>query len=172
MKLLDNQISCSPTIVDSSSPNPYKNSSSIHFFPTTIFYSVHSLPSSYIHNHQMAHWKTRFAFAVVLVAILWTGSTAQTTDCTNALITLSPCLNYITGNSSKPDSGCCTQLSSVVKSKPECLCQVLNGGGSSFGIQINQTQAQALPGICNVKTPPLSTCNSMHILLKQFVPTT
>ncbi|KAL8100204.1 non-specific lipid transfer protein GPI-anchored 5-like [Apium graveolens] len=109
----------------------------------------------------MAPSKTSFALAMVLMAILWIGSTAQTSDCTNTLISLSPCLNYITGNSSKPDSGCCTQLSSVIKSKPECLCQVLNGGGSSFGVQVNQTQAQTLPAICNVQTPPLSTCNSI-----------
>ncbi|WOG83290.1 hypothetical protein DCAR_0102465 [Daucus carota subsp. sativus] len=109
----------------------------------------------------MSHSKVSFALAMVLVATLWTGSTAQTSDCTNTLISLSPCLNYITGNTSKPDSGCCTQLSTVVRSKPECLCQVLNGGGSSFGIQVNQTQAQTLPGVCNVQTPPLSTCNSL-----------
>lgn len=116
----------------------------------------------------MAHCKTTFALAMVLMASLWTGSTAQTSDCTNTLISLSPCLNYITGNSSKPDSGCCTQLSSVVKSKPECLCQVLNGGGSAFGIQVNQTQAQTLPAICNVQTPPLSTCNSKHLLPRKI----
>ncbi|KAK1395253.1 non-specific lipid-transfer protein-like protein [Heracleum sosnowskyi] len=109
----------------------------------------------------MAYQNTSFALAMVLMAILWTGSTAQTSDCTNTLISLSPCLNYITGNSSKPDSGCCTQLSSVARSKPECLCQAINGGGSSFGIQVNQTQARTLPAICNVQTPPLSTCNSI-----------
>ncbi|KAK1387826.1 non-specific lipid-transfer protein-like protein [Heracleum sosnowskyi] len=107
----------------------------------------------------MAFQRIGVALTMVLVAVLWTGSTAQT-DCTNTLISMSPCLSYITGNASKPDSGCCTQLSSVVKSKPECLCQVLNGGGSSLGIDVNQTQAQALPAVCNVQTPPLSTCNS------------
>lgn len=109
----------------------------------------------------MAYQRIGMAITLVLVTVLWTGATAQT-DCTNVLISLSPCLNYITGNSSTPSSGCCTQLASVVLSKPVCLCQVLSSGGSSLGIQVNQTQAEALPGTCNVQTPPLSSCNSKN----------
>lgn len=119
----------------------------------------------------MALQKTSLALSMVVVAILWTGSTAQT-DCTNTLISLSPCLSFIRGNVSKPDSGCCPQLSSVVKSKPECLCQVLNGGGSTLGVQVNQTQAQALPAACNVQTPPLSSCDGEFFYLQHCVPTT
>ncbi|WOK97106.1 non-specific lipid transfer protein GPI-anchored 2-like [Canna indica] len=91
------------------------------------------------------------------------GATAQSSDsCTSALVSLSPCLNYISGNETTPSSSCCSQLSSVVKSEPQCLCQVLNGGGSSFGITINQTQAMALPGACKVQTPPASKCSSSN----------
>ncbi|KAK4797502.1 hypothetical protein SAY86_029828 [Trapa natans] len=92
---------------------------------------------------------------------MWAGASAQSTSgCTTVLISLSPCLNYISGNSSIPSSSCCSQLASVVRSQPQCLCQVLNGGGSSLGISINQTQAMALPGACSVKTPPVSLCNA------------
>ncbi|XP_043693804.1 non-specific lipid transfer protein GPI-anchored 5-like isoform X2 [Telopea speciosissima] len=94
----------------------------------------------------------------VLMAMLWVGASAQS-SCTNALVSMSPCLNYITGNSSTPSSSCCSQLASVVKSQPQCLCQVLSGGGSSLGINVNQTQALALPGACNVQTPSVSKCN-------------
>ncbi|XP_010276018.1 PREDICTED: uncharacterized protein LOC104610884 [Nelumbo nucifera] len=80
--------------------------------------------------------------------------------CTTVLVGMSPCLNYITGNSSTPSSSCCLQLASVVKSNPRCLCDVLNGGVSSLGIQINQTQALTLPNACNVQTLPVSACNS------------
>lgn len=83
--------------------------------------------------------------------------------CTNVLISLSPCLNYITGNSSTPSSSCCSQLATVVRSQPQCLCQVLNGGASSLGMNINQTQALALPGACNVQTQPVSRCNGRSI---------
>ncbi|KAK8623726.1 hypothetical protein V6N13_065089 [Hibiscus sabdariffa] len=96
---------------------------------------------------------------LVLVGMLCTVAMAQS-GCTSVLIGLSPCLNYITGTSLTPSQQCCTQLASVVRSSPQCLCQVLNGGGSSLGITINQTQALALPGSCNIQTPPISSCNA------------
>ncbi|KAF1875112.1 hypothetical protein Lal_00007728 [Lupinus albus] len=37
---------------------------------------------------------------------------------------------------------------------------VLNGAGSSLGININQTQALALPAACKVQTPPTTQCNA------------
>ncbi|XWS36321.1 hypothetical protein CRYUN_Cryun20dG0075100 [Craigia yunnanensis] len=101
--------------------------------------------------------------AVFIVATtLWTrGAVAQSSSsCTNVLISMSPCLDYIQGNSSTPSSSCCSQLSNVVRSQPQCLCEVLNGGASSLGISVNQTQAMALPTACNVKTPPTSQCNA------------
>ncbi|KAL4339702.1 hypothetical protein GQ457_08G021230 [Hibiscus cannabinus] len=91
-----------------------------------------------------------------------TGALAQSSlSCTNALVSMSPCLNYIQGNSSTPSSSCCSQLANVVSSQPRCLCQVLNGSGSSLGMDtaLNQTQAMALPTACNVKTPPATQCN-------------
>ncbi|KAF3968593.1 hypothetical protein ACB098_02G008300 [Castanea mollissima] len=107
----------------------------------------------------MAYTKMEMGLVLVLVTMLWAGASAQS-SCTNVIISMSPCLNYITGNTSTPSSGCCSQLASVVRSQPQCLCQVLNGGSSSLGININQTQALALPGACNVQTPPLSSCNA------------
>lgn len=106
----------------------------------------------------MALTGLKMGLALVLATALWAGVSAQT-GCTPAIISLSPCLNYITGNSSTPSSSCCTQLSSVVTNQAQCLCAVLNGGGSLPGLNLNQTQALALPGACNVKTPPLSQCN-------------
>ncbi|KAK3190083.1 hypothetical protein Dsin_029644 [Dipteronia sinensis] len=96
---------------------------------------------------------------LVLVTMFLAGATAQS-SCTNVLISLSPCLNYIQGNSSTPSSQCCSQLAIVVQSSPQCLCEVMNGGGSSLGIDVNQTQAMALPAACNVQTPPISGCNA------------
>ncbi|WCJ23815.1 Bifunctional inhibitor/lipid-transfer protein/seed storage 2S albumin superfamily protein [Euphorbia peplus] len=108
----------------------------------------------------MAHRVTAMSFALVFMAMFWARGMMAQSDCTNTIISMSPCLNYITGNSSSPSAQCCTQLASVVRSSPQCLCQVLNGGGSSLGLNINQTQALALPGACSVQTPPLSRCNA------------
>lgn len=104
----------------------------------------------------MEHTRMVMGLVAIIVAVHWAGAAAQS-DCTNVLISLSPCLNYITGNSSTPSQTCCTQLASVVRSQPQCLCQVLNGGGSSLGVNINQTQALALPRACNVQTPSISS---------------
>ncbi|MCL7042493.1 hypothetical protein MKW94_024345 [Papaver nudicaule] len=97
-------------------------------------------------------------FAALLFAV---AANAQSSDCTTVIISLSPCLDYLTGNTTTPASACCTQLSSVVRSKPECLCQVLNGDSSSLaGLNINKTQALGLPTACNVQTPSISMCNT------------
>lgn len=114
----------------------------------------------------MAEPRMETVLTMVLVLSMWAGAMAQS-SCSNVLISMSPCLNYITGNSSTPSSGCCTQLASVVRSQPQCLCEVLNGGGSSLGIEINQTRALALPTDCNVQTPPISRCNGKKIPLRK-----
>ncbi|XP_019164666.1 PREDICTED: non-specific lipid-transfer protein-like protein At2g13820 [Ipomoea nil] len=98
--------------------------------------------------------------AVAAMMMLWKGATAQSNSCTSALIGLTPCLTYVTGNSSAPSSSCCTQLSGVVQSNPQCLCLLLNGGGSNLGVNINQSLALALPAACKVQTPPVSQCNA------------
>ncbi|PWA83014.1 Bifunctional inhibitor/plant lipid transfer protein/seed storage helical domain-containing protein [Artemisia annua] len=105
------------------------------------------------------------AFKSMLIAITMAllcgyGMAQSSSGCTNVIISMSPCLSYMNGNSSTPSSGCCTQLASVVKSQPQCLCEVLNGGGSSLGLNINQTQALELPKACNVQTPPTSQCKA------------
>ncbi|CAJ1977194.1 unnamed protein product [Sphenostylis stenocarpa] len=100
----------------------------------------------------------KMGVVLVIMSMLCAGAVAQSSSCSNALVNLSPCLNYISGNSSTPSSGCCSQLASVVSSQPECLCEVLNGGASSLGITINQTRALALPTVCNVKTPSITQC--------------
>ncbi|KAA8543262.1 hypothetical protein F0562_021243 [Nyssa sinensis] len=99
---------------------------------------------------------------LVLLVMLWGGATAQS-GCTSVLMGLTPCLNYVTGNSSTPSSSCCSKLASVVQSQPRCLCSLLNGAGASMGVNINQTIALALPGACSVQTPPISQCNSAEV---------
>ncbi|KAL1351522.1 hypothetical protein HN51_015441 [Arachis hypogaea] len=88
--------------------------------------------------------------------------TSTSSSCSNVLLSLSPCLDYITGSASTPSSGCCSQLAYVVGSQPQCLCEVVNGGASSIAatLNINQTQALGLPNACRVQTPPITICSS------------
>ncbi|XP_027937761.1 non-specific lipid-transfer protein-like protein At2g13820 [Vigna unguiculata] len=108
----------------------------------------------------MAEERMKMSVVLVMMSMLCAGAAAQSSSCTNALVSLSPCLNYIAGNSSTPSSECCSKLATVVSSQPQCLCEVLNGGTSSLGITINQTQALALPTACNVQTPPTTQCKA------------
>ncbi|KAE8777605.1 non-specific lipid-transfer protein-like protein [Hordeum vulgare] len=99
---------------------------------------------------------------VVAAAVLAGGASAQSTSgCTQTLIGMSPCLNYITGNETAPSKSCCSQLAAVVSSKPECLCVALNADPAALGLgAVNKTRAIGLPDQCGVKTPPLSNCAS------------
>ncbi|KAL8100789.1 non-specific lipid transfer protein GPI-anchored 5-like [Apium graveolens] len=108
----------------------------------------------------MAPKGIQMCLVLVLVVMLCRGAGAQS-GCTSALMGLSPCLNFVTGNSSTPSSSCCSTLSNVVQSQPQCLCSLVNGGAATLGIAVNQTLALTLPGACNVQTPPLSQCNAV-----------
>ncbi|KAB2092537.1 hypothetical protein ERO13_A02G033200v2 [Gossypium hirsutum] len=96
--------------------------------------------------------------ALVMVTLLWAGTMAQS-DCTSVLITMAPCVDYVTGTSSTPSVPCCSQLANVVQLQPHCLCMAFSGG-SSLGVEVNQTLALALPQLCHVKTPPESSCKA------------
>ena len=90
-------------------------------------------------------------------------SSSGSGSCLTEMVSLYPCLGYISGNSTSPRASCCSALSSVVASNPRCLCTVLGGGASSLGVTVNSTRALELPGACNVKTPPPSECKCTYI---------
>jgi hypothetical protein len=97
--------------------------------------------------------------AAVAAAALAASASAQS-GCTTTLISLYPCLNYISGNVSTPPPSCCSQLASVVQTSPQCLCAALSSDSSSLGgVTIDRTRALQLPQACSVKTPPASKCN-------------
>ncbi|XP_078149526.1 non-specific lipid transfer protein GPI-anchored 5-like isoform X2 [Carex rostrata] len=98
---------------------------------------------------------------MTIMAMLLSDVSAQTSGCMTTIVSLSSCLNYISGNSSTPSSSCCSTLSSVVKNEPQCLCMLLNGGASSLGVAINTTKAMELPPACKVQTPPVSLCKTL-----------
>ncbi|KAL0914335.1 hypothetical protein M5K25_014676 [Dendrobium thyrsiflorum] len=113
-------------------------------------------------HQEMALRLQVLVFTLVMIMIIRLmprrASAQSSSDCSSTIISLAPCLNYITGSSDTPDVPCCSQLAKVVQSEPKCLCLVLNGGASQFGVTLNQTKALALPGACNVQTPPVSRC--------------
>ncbi|XP_019168062.1 PREDICTED: protein YLS3-like isoform X2 [Ipomoea nil] len=102
--------------------------------------------------------KSGLILGLAMVAMI-RAAAAQSGGCTTAILSMASCLDYVTGKAPSPSSGCCTAFSGVLKSQPRCLCTIVNGGGSSVGVQINQTLALQLPDSCKLKTPPVSKCN-------------
>ncbi|KAJ6790761.1 putative xylogen-like protein 11 [Iris pallida] len=86
-------------------------------------------------------------------------------DCTSALLNMSSCLTYVeAGSKTKaPEKGCCSGLADLVNNSPVCLCQLLGGGASAYGIQIDTARALGMPAICKVDTPPVSLCSVLGI---------
>uniref|UniRef100_A0A0D9WW27 Bifunctional inhibitor/plant lipid transfer protein/seed storage helical domain-containing protein n=1 Tax=Leersia perrieri TaxID=77586 RepID=A0A0D9WW27_9ORYZ len=98
---------------------------------------------------------------MVVVMMLASRASSQNNGCSSVMMTLSPCLDYISGKSLLPEFTCCTTLAGVVQSDPRCLCMVLDGTAASFGISINHTRALELPGECKVQAPPISQCTAV-----------
>ncbi|KAH0469187.1 hypothetical protein IEQ34_002419 [Dendrobium chrysotoxum] len=103
------------------------------------------------------------AIIIIAITLLFIGKSSEEDDCVAAIVSLQPCTDYITGSSSAPTAQCCLKLATVVSTEPICLCIIVNGGGSQFGIKVNQTRALALPGECKVQTPPASRCNAATV---------
>ncbi|XP_073005869.1 non-specific lipid transfer protein GPI-anchored 26-like isoform X2 [Typha latifolia] len=109
----------------------------------------------------MARGVMAISLSLVIVVMVVAQQASAQSGCMTAIVSLSPCLNFITGNTSTPSSSCCSSLASVVQSQPQCLCAVLGGATSSLGVTINNTRALELPAACKVQTPPVSKCNAV-----------
>ncbi|XP_062188931.1 non-specific lipid transfer protein GPI-anchored 5-like [Phragmites australis] len=99
--------------------------------------------------------------SLVVVVLASSQAAAQSNGCSSVMMTLSPCLDFISSKSLVPGISCCSVLAGVVQSDPRCLCMVLDGSATSFGISINQTRALELPGVCKVQAPPISQCTGV-----------
>nr|CAD1822469.1 unnamed protein product [Ananas comosus var. bracteatus] len=99
---------------------------------------------------------------VILVVVAVSASAAAAaSDCTGALMSMMPCLDYITDLKAKaPLPSCCLEVGQVLDSQPLCLCHILNGDVSKLiGRPINTSRTLALPGLCNLSTPPSPSAN-------------
>lgn len=120
----------------------------------------------------MAMRATFLAAAALAVALAFGAAAAQgpaaapgpapgiSDACLNAVLNMSDCLSYVTNGSTArhPDKPCCPELAGLLDSHPECLCQLLAGGASSYGVSVDYKRALALPGICRLTAPPVTAC--------------
>jgi hypothetical protein len=87
-------------------------------------------------------------------------------ECMDAVLNMSDCLPYVeSGSTTKnPDKACCPELDGLLQSHPVCLCQLLAGGGESYGVSVDYKRAMALPGVCKLNAPPLSACAGTYLV--------
>ncbi|CAM0954920.1 unnamed protein product [Alopecurus aequalis] len=92
--------------------------------------------------------------------------------CLNSLLNMSDCLPYVQAGSTtrKPEAPCCPELAGMVDSNPVCLCELLSGAADSYGITVDYARALALPGVCRVATPPVSTCEALGYHVRGLAP--
>jgi hypothetical protein len=93
-------------------------------------------------------------------------------ECMDAVLNMSDCLPYVeSGSTTKsPDKACCPELDGLLQSHPVCLCQLLAGGGESYGVSVDYKRAMALPGVCKLNAPPLSACAGTYLMYTHFEP--
>ncbi|GKE58905.1 non-specific lipid-transfer protein-like protein [Tanacetum coccineum] len=105
---------------------------------------------------------------VITMAAHYGGVMAQPSGCSNVLISMSQCVDYVTGNTPTSSSGCCTQFASVMQLQPQCWCRVLNGSATFLGIKINEIPDFDLSRACNVQMSPTSQCNGNDFSINKW----
>ena len=97
------------------------------------------------------------------LALVAAGVLAQQTPsgpgCMPELVSLNPCMDYMSGNETAPDGPCCSAVSGMLRSSPGCLCMVVGGTAASLGVAVDGDRALQLPAACKVQAPPASQCN-------------
>jgi hypothetical protein len=104
------------------------------------------------------------ALAIVAAGVLaWQCAAQQAPSsgpgCMPELVSLNPCMDYMSGNETAPDGPCCSAVSGMLRSSPGCLCMVVGGTAASLGVAVDGDRALRLPAACKVQAPPASQCN-------------
>ncbi|CAI9118424.1 OLC1v1019994C1 [Oldenlandia corymbosa var. corymbosa] len=112
----------------------------------------------------MAATTMSLMLALVLATIfsMLSGVPSQVTpECDSVLHTLAPCVDFVTGNSSKPTETCCNEFHLAVQTNLTCICQALNDPDIGPRYGINGTIALTLPDQCNQNegSSPIGDCN-------------
>jgi hypothetical protein len=82
-------------------------------------------------------------------------------DCTKHMLSLSPCLDFVTGSlSGQPTEDCCSALDSVLAHEPGCLCLLF---------PIDLTLVVSLPAACNIITSQ-EICKDIPFTVSAYVP--
>ncbi|KAK6144941.1 hypothetical protein DH2020_021761 [Rehmannia glutinosa] len=94
---------------------------------------------------------------MILFSCLVSENLAQEQQHQQCMNELRFCINYLNNDTSQPSDSCCQPLDYVIKTIPECLCNLMNFMGANVAEQIgiNVSNAQALPSRCGQHINPL-----------------
>ncbi|KAG6503348.1 hypothetical protein ZIOFF_035660 [Zingiber officinale] len=85
-------------------------------------------------------------------------------QCTDATSSLTPCMDYGSGSSDRPNSDCCDTVRNIRGTNPVCLCYAVqqthncSSPWSALGLKVERLLM--LPGACNLDNSNASNCNA------------
>eukprot|EP00252_Welwitschia_mirabilis_P009768 TRINITY_DN22640_c0_g1_i1.p1 TRINITY_DN22640_c0_g1~~TRINITY_DN22640_c0_g1_i1.p1 ORF type:complete len:209 (+),score=19.73 TRINITY_DN22640_c0_g1_i1:170-796(+) len=87
--------------------------------------------------------------------------------CSNLLVNLSPCVDYVLANDTRkatPTQDCCRALNGVINNNITCLCILFtNSSDNPLGQPVNPNKATSMSSKCKAGAPPVSTCNVIGV---------
>ncbi|KAM3210201.1 hypothetical protein ACQJBY_064307 [Aegilops geniculata] len=112
----------------------------------------------------MARWCQLAAvlLAVSMAASMSVAQDALQTKCQEDLQKLSDCMDYATGHEDTPSAKCCEDTADTQKSRPECLCSIIqqvhsgSHGVQQLGLRFDRLLAQ--PAACKLPNANVSLC--------------
>ncbi|KAK1281624.1 hypothetical protein QJS10_CPB22g01195 [Acorus calamus] len=113
-------------------------------------------PNSFFLAQTMARPSSSSALLVIILCffclsnLTFSDLASDRKECTQQLIGLSTCLNYIEGKAKTPPPDCCDGMKTVVQKSRKCLCVLVRDRNDpGLGFKIDPNLALSLPSICN-----------------------
>lgn len=90
---------------------------------------------------------------MILIVHVRPDFTQDKKECQDQLVSLSPCITFVTGDDKAPTPICCSRLKENVEKSKLCLCILVKDRDEpSLGFKLNATLALALIPICHIQT--------------------
>ncbi|XP_074563622.1 non-specific lipid transfer protein GPI-anchored 1-like [Curcuma longa] len=114
---------------------------------------------------------TSSSWLLLLVLLLCVVVAAAAADsslqdlCQQNTSNLSPCIDYASGSSDRPNSECCATVRDIRNTQPVCLCfavqQTHNSTSTWRSLGLKVDRLLMLPGACNLANSSASNCTAL-----------
>lgn len=125
-----------------------------------------------VNREKLSMAMRRVGFSFMLVTLFFACATTNDEkdkeECTQQLVGLATCLQYVGGNAKSPTPDCCNGLKQLLKTNRKCLCVIVKDRNDpDLGLDINVTLALGLPSVCHAPAN-VSQCPGTFLLGVQF----